>query len=62
VSLANDLFKNFEPEIESLTLIPSEGGRYEVLVNDKLIYSKLQTGRHAEPGEIVRLVGEFLKK
>jgi selenoprotein W-related protein len=56
VSLANDLLKNFEPEIESLTLIPSEGGRYEVTVNDKLVYSKLQTGRHANPGEVIGLV------
>jgi selenoprotein W-related protein len=62
VSLADDLLKRFEPEIESLTLIPSEGGRYEVTVNEKLVYSKLQTGRHAEPGEVVRLVEDLLHK
>jgi selenoprotein W-related protein len=62
VSLANDLLKRFEPEIESITLIPSEGGRYEVTVNERLVYSKLQTGRHAEPGEVVRLVEDMLKE
>jgi selenoprotein W-related protein len=62
VSLADDLLKRFEPEIESLTLIPSEGGRYEVTVNERLVYSKLQTGRHAEPGEVVRLVEDLLHK
>jgi selenoprotein W-related protein len=62
VSLANDLLKEFEPEIESVTLVPSEGGRYEITVNEKLIYSKLQTGRHAEPGEVVGLVRELMKK
>ena len=62
MSLANDLLKRFEPEIESLTLIPSEGGRYEVTVNERLVYSKLQTGRHAEPGEVVRLVEDLLHK
>ena len=45
-----------EPEIESLTLVPSTGGRFEVEVNGQLVYSKLQTGRHAEPGEVVGLV------
>jgi len=25
-----DLLKNFEPEIESITLIPSDGGRFGV--------------------------------
>jgi selenoprotein W-related protein len=62
VGLADELLKNIEPEIESITLIPSEGGRYEVTVNDTMVYSKLQTGRHANPGEVMGLVEEFLKK
>jgi selenoprotein W-related protein len=61
VSLAGELLKKFEPEIETLTLLPSEGGRFEVSVNGKLIYSKLQTGRHAEAGEVARLVEKLLK-
>jgi selenoprotein W-related protein len=62
VSLANDLLRKFEPEIESMTLIPSDGGRFEVVVNDTLVYSKLQTGRHADPDEIAGLVEKILKK
>jgi selenoprotein W-related protein len=61
VSLATDLLKNFEPEIETLSVVPSDGGRFEVTVNDKLVYSKLQTGRHAEPGEVVGLVKKLAK-
>jgi selenoprotein W-related protein len=61
VSLANDLLKNFEPEIESMTLIPSDSGRFEVNVSGNLVYSKLQTKRHAEPGEVVGLVRKLLK-
>ena len=61
VGLADELLKNFEPEIESITLIPSEGSRYEVTVNDTLVYSKLQTRRHANPGEVMRLVEKFLQ-
>jgi selenoprotein W-related protein len=48
--------KELEGQIESLTLIPSSGGRFEVTVNGELVYSKKQTGRHAEPGEVFRLV------
>ena len=62
MGLANELLKNIEPEIESITLIPSEGGRYEITVNDTLVYSKLQTGRHADPGEVMGLIAELLKK
>jgi selenoprotein W-related protein len=62
VSLASDLLQNFEPEIESVSLIPSDGGRYEITVDDTLVYSKLQTGRHAEAGEVVGLVKTLLQK
>jgi selenoprotein W-related protein len=62
VSLANELLSHIEPKIESITLIPSDGSRFEVTVNNTLLYSKLQTGRHANPGEILDLVGEYLKK
>jgi len=59
--LTADLLNEFEPEIESLTLVPSDGGRFEVSVNGALIYSKLETHRHAEPGEVVDLVRKLLR-
>ena len=52
--------KEFEPEIETLTLVPSEGGRFEVSVNGLLIYSKLKTGRHVEAGEVPGLIQKYL--
>jgi selenoprotein W-related protein len=55
------LLKEFEPNIESITLVPSDGGRFEFSIDGKLLYSKLQTHRHAEPGEIAQLVRKYLK-
>ena len=57
-----ELLKEFEPEIEDITLVPSDGGRFEVVVNDKLVYSKLKLNRHAEPGEVKGLVQKFLQE
>lgn len=54
--------KQFEPEIESISLLPGDGGVFEVTVNGQLLYSKKQTLRHAEPGEVARSVDQFLKK
>ena len=51
-----ELTKQFEIDIKSIVLIPSEGGRFEVTVDDQLLYSKLKTGRHAEAGEVLGLV------
>jgi selenoprotein W-related protein len=57
-----ELLKEFEPEIEAFTLVPSDGGRFEVTVNGQLLYSKLETRRHAEPGEVAGLVRKFYKE
>jgi selenoprotein W-related protein len=56
VSLTDELMKNYEHVIESITLVPSDGGRFEVTINDNLVFSKVQTHRHAEPGEVLGLV------
>ena len=61
MSLANDLLKEFEYKLENLTLVPSDGGKFEVTVGGNLVYSKLQTMRHAEPGEVVGLVRKVIK-
>jgi len=62
VSLVADLLKNFEPQIESIVLIPGMGGRFEVAINNQLIFSKLEIGRHAEPGEVIQLVRKFISR
>ena len=41
VSLAAELLKAYEQDIETISLFPSDGGRFEVSLNGKLIYSKL---------------------
>ncbi len=56
------LLKQHESRIQQITLIPSDGGCFEVTVNGKRIYSKLQTHRHAEPGEIQNLLLSYIKE
>lgn len=47
--------------VESLSLVPADGGRFEVTVNGELIYSKVQTRRHVQPGEVVGLVNKMIE-
>jgi selenoprotein W-related protein len=56
------LLKEFEQDTASITLIPATGGRFEVTINDHLLYSKLETGRHVQAGEITGLVQKFFKE
>jgi selenoprotein W-related protein len=62
VSLMDELLKQYEHVVETITLVPSDGGKFEVSVNGQLVYSKLETHRHAGPGEVLglvrRMVGE----
>jgi len=61
VSLARELLAEFEHMIEAITLIPSDGGRFEVTVNGHLIFSKIATARHAQTGEVVGLVAKMME-
>jgi selenoprotein W-related protein len=52
----DELLKQYEHVVETITLVPSDGGKFEVSVNGQLVYSKLETHRHAGPGEVLGLV------
>jgi selenoprotein W-related protein len=60
VSLTEELLKHYEHLIEELRLVPSDGGKFEVTVNGQLLYSKLSTHRHADPGEVLGLVRKMV--
>jgi selenoprotein W-related protein len=46
----------YEHHIDDITIIPSRGGAFEVVVGDNLVYSKLETGRHATIDEVMESV------
>jgi selenoprotein W-related protein len=52
--LAAEIRERF-PEVE-LQMIPSRGGRFEVLRDGHPVYEKSKTGRHAKPGEVLSLL------
>jgi selenoprotein W-related protein len=61
VGLVDELLKDYEHAIESVALIPSDGGRFEVSVNGRLVFSKLQAKRHAEAGEVAKLIHKLVE-
>ncbi|MBP9676608.1 MAG: Rdx family protein [Anaerolineaceae bacterium] len=56
------MLEGYEPGIKSLSLIPSRGGAFEVIVNGRVIFSKLQLKRHAEPGEVKALLRKQIEE
>jgi selenoprotein W-related protein len=43
------------PGIE-IEMLESSGGVFDVTADGRLVFSKARAGRHAEPGEVVRLL------
>jgi predicted Rdx family selenoprotein len=39
-------------------MIPSRGGRFEVVADGQAVFEKSKLGRHAKPGEIISLLKE----
>jgi selenoprotein W-related protein len=50
--MALELLTHYRKDISELKLVPSGGGAFEVSVNGKLIFSKLEEGRFPEPKEL----------
>ncbi len=57
-----EILAEFEAQLEAVRLLPATGGVYEVTLDGRLVYSKLATGRHAEPGEVLGLLREKLQR
>jgi selenoprotein W-related protein len=52
------LLSGWAPVIADISLLPSSQGRFEVTLDDELIFSKAALGRHAAAGEIAGVVRE----
>ena len=54
--MTDEVLTGWGPHIESLELVPSSGGRFEVTLDGELIFSKAELGRHADNGEVESLI------
>jgi selenoprotein W-related protein len=52
--------REIEYFIKDWKLIPATGGKFEVTVNDELVFSKKSLGRHAEAGEVRSVILKVL--
>ena len=57
---ASDLLTNYQHVIADLRLVTGDNGVFNVTVDGDLIYSKAQTGRRAEPGEVLELFTDLM--
>ncbi|MDG1409387.1 MAG: Rdx family protein [Acidimicrobiales bacterium] len=55
MSAVTDLLSNYQHVIDDLRLIMGSKGVFDVTVDGEMLYSKHETGRHAEDGEVLAL-------
>ena len=55
MSAADDILSRYQHIVRSLTLTTGSKGVFDVTVDGNMIYSKTETGRHAQPGEVLDL-------
>lgn len=52
--------RNYQHIIESFTLITGSRGMFRFTIDGRVLFSKKEIGRHAEPGEILKLFQEAI--
>jgi selenoprotein W-related protein len=58
VRTVGDLLHDYQHVIGELRVVTGSKGVFDVEVDGELLYSKKQTGRHAQEGEVLRLFRE----
>jgi selenoprotein W-related protein len=59
--LTGKIIKATKRRIDKLTLVPSDGGRFEISIDGDLIYSKKKTGKFPDEDKLVKQIQKKLK-
>jgi len=58
--MAQEILTTFEDDVDELTLIPGTGGIFEIIVNERLIWSRKEQGRFPEITELKQCVRDVI--
>lgn len=58
--MAQELLMTFQDELTRVSLEPSSGGIFDVLVNEELVYSRKVSGKFPESSELKQLVRDII--
>ena len=54
----SELLHDYQHVLSELDVVTGSSGIFDVEVDDRMLFSKHAIGRHAEPGEVLRLFRE----
>lgn len=59
--MASQILSEYKQQIQSLKLVPSGGGCFELSLDGDLVHSKLKSGEFPDEARILGVVGKRLK-
>lgn len=60
--MASQVLTEYKQQIQSLKLIPSGGGCFEVSLDGDVVHSKLKMGEFPDEGRMLGVIGKRLKR
>ena len=58
--MADDILSNYQHLIETFTFVTGSKGVFKFVVNDEVLFSKKELGRHALPGEVLEIFKDYV--
>ena len=60
MSAISDLLSHYQHIITDIRIVMGARGVFDLVVDGTVLYSKHETGRHAEPGEVLELFTQYV--
>jgi selenoprotein W-related protein len=58
--VADEILSNYQHIIDTFTFVTGTKGAFEFKVDDEMLFSKKELGRHAEPGEVLQRFADLV--
>lgn len=55
-----EVLPRFKTQLSEYKLVPSGGGKFEISVDGKLLYSKLETGEFPKNSQVLKLLDKYI--
>jgi selenoprotein W-related protein len=60
VGLVSELMDRYKRKVGKFVLVPTDGGKFEVTVGDKLVWSKEETGEFPDDAALAKVIDKIV--
>ena len=60
MGLVSELMDRYKRKVGKFVLVPTDGGKFEVTVGDKLVWSKEETGEFPDDAALAKVIDKIV--